>query len=162
MVPPAQLSIVPERLLLARLKVKPSGSRTIVLVPPEKGLPLESLYAVDSSKCLSLFFVSWLTTNATEPSFNSKAPIPSGLPPYLRPSVIISPVDIITLYEKSLGKSNKAFGSFSNSPSHFVFDAIRLLEANSLPPPYANNINIAEDCPACFINILLDLSIINL
>ena len=66
----------------------------------------------------------------------------------------------MTLYEKSLGKSNKTFGSFSKSPSHFVFDAIGLLEANNLPPPYANNINIAEDCPARFINSLFELSII--
>ena len=109
-----------------------------------------------------MFSVSWLTTKATEPSFNRKAPIPSGLPPYLRPSVIKSPDDIITLYERLAGKSNKAFGSFSKKPSQLdLIDEFILLPVSSLLPPYANKINIAEDCPARLINFLFDLSIIS-
>ena len=71
----------------------------------------------------------------------------------------MSPEDKITLYEKPFGKSNKALGSFNKSPSHFVFNGNELLAANNLPPPYANKINIADDCPACFKNFLFELSI---
>ena len=39
-----------------------------------------------------------------------------------------------------------------------LLDEFILLPVSNLLPPYANKINIAEDCPARLINFLFDLS----